>query len=61
MLTDDFGGLFRADNHGWFFGWTNGLVFQACRTQTQPGFVAAFALYSLTCRCLLLTPKIDPC
>ena len=29
MLTNDAQGLFRADNHGWFFGWTNGTLFQA--------------------------------
>ena len=31
MLTNDNQGLFRADNHGWFFGWTNGTLFQARR------------------------------
>ena len=29
MLTNDAQGLFRRDNHGWFFGWTDGTVFQA--------------------------------
>jgi hypothetical protein len=24
ILTDDPKGLYRADNHGWFFGWSNG-------------------------------------
>ena len=28
MLTADKDGLFRADNHGWFFGWTDGTLFQ---------------------------------
>ena len=29
MLTDDAQGVFRADNHGWLFGWKNNSVFQA--------------------------------
>ncbi|KHN94055.1 Galactose oxidase, beta-propeller [Metarhizium album ARSEF 1941] len=29
MLTNDAQGVFRADNHGWLFGWKNGSVFQA--------------------------------
>lgn len=29
MLTDDMEGPWRADNHGWLFGWQNGSVFQA--------------------------------
>jgi len=29
MLTDDSGGIFRQDNHGWLFGWKSGSVFQA--------------------------------
>ncbi|KAB8294322.1 hypothetical protein EYC80_009740 [Monilinia laxa] len=29
MLTDDMEGPWRADNHGWLFGWRNGSVFQA--------------------------------
>ncbi|KAJ5223936.1 hypothetical protein N7468_008478 [Penicillium chermesinum] len=29
MLTDDKQGIYRADNHGWFFGWKNETVFQA--------------------------------
>jgi galactose oxidase len=29
MLTNDTGGIFRQDNHGWLFGWKNGYVFQA--------------------------------
>jgi galactose oxidase len=29
MLTNDRVGLYRADNHGWFFGWKNGTIFQA--------------------------------
>lgn len=29
MLTNDNGGVFRADNHGWLFGWKDGSVFQA--------------------------------
>jgi hypothetical protein len=39
MLTNDSQGWFRADNHGWFFGWTNGTLFQArkqCRSSFQP-------------------------
>lgn len=29
MLTADAQGVFRADNHGWIFGWKQGWVFQA--------------------------------
>jgi galactose oxidase len=29
MLTADAQGVYRADNHGWLFGWKNGFVFQA--------------------------------
>ena len=29
MLTADKQGVFRADNHGWLFGWKSGYVFQA--------------------------------
>jgi len=29
MLTNDAGGIFRQDNHGWLFGWKSGYVFQA--------------------------------
>ena len=29
MLTNDAQGVYRADNHGWLFGWKNGYVFQA--------------------------------
>ena len=29
MLTADNGGVFRADNHGWLFGWKDKTVFQA--------------------------------
>lgn len=29
MLTADAAGVYRADNHGWLFGWKNGYVFQA--------------------------------
>jgi galactose oxidase len=29
MLTNDAQGVYRADNHGWLFGWENGCVFQA--------------------------------
>ncbi|APA15467.1 hypothetical protein sscle_15g102370 [Sclerotinia sclerotiorum 1980 UF-70] len=29
MLTEDMEGPWRADNHGWLFGWKNGSVFQA--------------------------------
>ena len=29
MLTADAAGVYRADNHGWFFGWKNATVFQA--------------------------------
>ena len=29
MLTDDFEAAWRADNHGWLFGWKNQTVFQA--------------------------------
>lgn len=30
MLTADAGGVWRADNHGWLFGWKNRTVFQVC-------------------------------
>lgn len=29
MLTNDAGGVFRSDNHGWLFSWKDGSVFQA--------------------------------
>ena len=29
MLTNDQQGVYRADNHGWLFGWKDGSVFQA--------------------------------
>lgn len=29
MLTNDAQGIYRADNHGWLFGWKQGWVFQA--------------------------------
>ena len=29
MLTADAAGVYRADNHGWLFGWKNNYVFQA--------------------------------
>jgi galactose oxidase len=29
MLTNDAGGVWRADNHAWLFGWKNKTVFQA--------------------------------
>jgi galactose oxidase len=29
MLTNDAGGVWRADNHAWLFGWSNKTVFQA--------------------------------
>jgi galactose oxidase len=29
MLTADFAGVFRSDNHAWLFGWKRGSVFQA--------------------------------
>lgn len=29
MLTNDAQGVYRADNHGWLFGWKGGSVFQA--------------------------------
>lgn len=29
MLTNDAGGVWRGDNHGWLFGWKDGSVFQA--------------------------------
>lgn len=29
MLTNDYEGAWRADNHGWLFGWKNQTVFQA--------------------------------
>ncbi|ESZ93322.1 galactose oxidase precursor [Sclerotinia borealis F-4128] len=35
MLTDDMEGAWRADNHGWLFGWQNGSVFQAGPSQAM--------------------------
>jgi galactose oxidase len=29
MLTNDTRGVYRADNHGWFFAWSNATVLQA--------------------------------
>jgi len=29
MLTADAGGIFRSDNHGWIFAWTDNTIFQA--------------------------------
>ena len=29
MLTDDAQGMYRQDNHGWLFAWSNATVFQA--------------------------------
>lgn len=29
MLTNDAQGVYRADNHGWLFGWKDGCIFQA--------------------------------
>ncbi|OKL62599.1 hypothetical protein UA08_02379 [Talaromyces atroroseus] len=29
MLTNDAGGIYRSDNHGWLFAWSNGSVLQA--------------------------------
>ncbi|GIZ44747.1 hypothetical protein CKM354_000793700 [Cercospora kikuchii] len=35
MLTDDMEGPWRADNHGWLFGWRNRTVFQAGPSQSM--------------------------
>ncbi|KAH8592804.1 kelch domain-containing protein [Bisporella sp. PMI_857] len=35
MLTDDHEGIWREDNHGWLFGWTNRSVFQAGPSRKQ--------------------------
>lgn len=35
MLTADHGGIFRADNHGWFFAGPGGSVFQAGPSRTM--------------------------
>ena len=45
MLTADNQGLFRADNHGWFFGWTNGMLFQA-RSRADRSLVASMPAHS---------------
>ena len=31
MLTNDLQGMYRQDNHGWLFGWSNGTLFQVRR------------------------------
>ncbi|MCJ1310119.1 hypothetical protein MMC25_003780 [Agyrium rufum] len=41
MLTNDAQGVYRADNHGWLFGWKNSTVFQA-------GPSAAMNWYTMT-------------
>ena len=50
MLTNDAQGIFRGDNHGWFFGWTNGMVFQARGTQSEllpgPALASAHSCHS---------------
>ena len=28
MVTNDTAGIYRADNHAWLFGWSNGTLFQ---------------------------------
>lgn len=35
MLTNDIGGVYRQDNHGWLFGWKSGFVFQAGPSKTM--------------------------
>ena len=35
MLTADAQGVYRADNHGWLFGWKDGWVFQAGPSQAM--------------------------
>jgi len=47
MLTNDNQGIFRGDNHGWFFGWTNGMVFQARGGRTSS---AQICLQSAGCQ-----------
>jgi galactose oxidase len=35
MLTNDAGGIWRSDNHGWLIGWKNSTVFQAGPSRKQ--------------------------
>ncbi|KAL9003822.1 MAG: hypothetical protein Q9188_003323 [Gyalolechia gomerana] len=40
MLTADAKGVFRADNHGWLFGWKSGSVFQAGPSKAMNWYTA---------------------
>lgn len=42
MLTNDAGGIFRQDNHGWLFGWKTGSVFQAGPSKAMNCMCPAF-------------------
>ena len=41
MLTADAAGIYRADNHGWLFGWSNGSVFQAGPSKAMNWYTTA--------------------
>ncbi|KAH8771504.1 putative galactose oxidase precursor [Hyaloscypha finlandica] len=41
MLTDDMEGAWRADNHGWLFGWKNLTIFQAGPSVAMNWYYAA--------------------
>ncbi|KAI4190030.1 MAG: hypothetical protein L6R41_001049 [Letrouitia leprolyta] len=40
MLTADAAGVYRADNHGWLFGWKSGSVFQAGPSKAMNWYTA---------------------
>ncbi len=40
MLTADARGVYRADNHGWLFGWKSGSVFQAGPSKAMNWYTA---------------------
>ena len=41
MLTADLQGVYRADNHGWLFGWKDGSVFQAGPSKAMNWYTTA--------------------
>ncbi|KAL8991925.1 MAG: hypothetical protein Q9169_007527 [Polycauliona sp. 2 TL-2023] len=41
MLTSDARGVYRADNHGWLFGWKSGSVFQAGPSKAMNWYTTA--------------------
>ena len=43
MLTADNSGVYRADNHGWLFGWKQGSVFQAGPSKAMNWYTTAGA------------------